>query len=362
MPKPIKQLADYFGAHLSPQRDAHERDRARQRAAIAGVFAAVSGWASWSDAAAGGFERLVPWLSLAYALYALFHLKVLLSRPRQGVIAQYAFIVLDSALTVLAMTGAPALLAACYPVLMVQIVRCGMRYGLRTMWLAWAGGALAAAVLMPLSPFWMAETQLLKSFMLMMLIVPLLFGPLIRTLHQVTDELRTAAGSDPLTGLGNRRMLQEHMRMARARSERDGTMLALIVFDLDNFKRVNDTLGHATGDRLLVRVAEAIRANCRASDVVARVGGDEFVLLIEGLSALGGREQAETVAAKILTRIKAEADALVPGTGVSASAGVRCWAHVVDAQADEADLLARADEAMYEAKRNGKGCVVTSLA
>jgi diguanylate cyclase (GGDEF)-like protein len=358
----LRQLADYFGAHLTPQRDAHERDRARQRAVIAGTFALVSAWSVWQQADPLPFERWVPWLSLAYALYALFHLKVTLSRPKQLVLWQYTFIVLDSALTVLAMAGAPAMLAALYPVLMVQIVRCGMRYGLRTMWLAWGGGALAALVLLPRSPFWMAEGQLLKSFVLMMLVVPLLFGPLIRTLHRMTDELRTAAGSDPLTGLGNRRLLEEHMRMARARSERDGTMLALIVFDLDNFKRVNDTLGHATGDQLLVRVAQALRANCRASDVIARVGGDEFVLLVEGLSPLGGRQQAEAMALKIQARIRAEAEAFVPGAGVSASAGVRCWSHVLDARTEVADLLATADEAMYEAKRAGKDRIATCKA
>ena len=351
---PIPPLADYFGAHTVLHRDEHERDRARQRAVIAMVFALASGWAVWSAGADDGFERLVPWLSAAYAAYAMFHLKVMLSRARRGVLAQYVFIVLDSVLTIVAVTGAPTVLAAFYPVLMVQIVRCGMRYGIRTMWLSWGAGAAAAAMAMPASPFWMSEPQLLRSFAFMMIVIPLLFGPLIRRLHAATDELRAAAGSDALTGLGNRRMLEEHLKLARARSERDGNMLAVIVFDLDNFKRVNDTLGHATGDRLLERVAAVIRGSCRASDFVARVGGDEFVLLLEGLNPLAGRSQAEAVAAKIVAGITREAEAFVPGLGVSASAGLHVWAHAVDAQAASGDLIAAADAAMYRAKRNGK--------
>ena len=358
----LHQLADYFGAHGSPARDAHERDRARQRTAIALAFALVIGLNHLLGGPADPLDLPIAAASVAYGVLALGYLKFVLAKEGSRAWAQYAFLLCDPVMTVVVIVGTPQLLAAFYPILMVQIVRTGMRYGMRVMWLSWAAGALGAALLMPLSPFWMGEVQMLRSFVAMMLVVPVLFGPLIRTLHHVTDELRTAAGSDPLTGLGNRRMLGEHLRLAQQRSRRDATLLAVILFDLDHFKRVNDTLGHAAGDRLLAEVSAAIRNNCRAGDFLARVGGDEFVLLVEGLSRRSGRQQAHEIAQKIVVVIEASAEAVAPGAGVSASAGVHCWAYDDDVDVAEAELVASADRAMYCAKHGGKARVAMSAA
>jgi len=354
----LQRFISYVGAHNAQQRDAHERDRARQRAVISAAFAAMTAWGAWRAPVPSLLDAAVPVLSLCYTLVAVLHLKFVLSRRRAGVTSQYVFIVLDSAVTVLACVGAPAVLAAFYPVLMVQIVRCGMRYGLRTMWLSWASGALAAAALLPLSDFWVAQEQLLRSFLIMMVVIPVLFGPLIRTLHRVTSELRVAAGSDPLTGLSNRRTLTEHIRLARERCEREGTLLAVMLFDLDNFKVVNDTLGHAIGDQLLERVAAAIQRCCRSGDFLARIGGDEFVLLVEGLPPATGRQRAQAIADKVVAVVQATADELVPVAEVSASAGIYCWAAGEPAAAADTDLIELADRAMYAAKRGGKGRAV----
>lgn len=367
------KLADHVGAHRAPNLDAHERDRARQRVMIAAVFGLAAAWAAFDASRAGPVPALlllVPILSVGYALTALVHLRWLL--PRRGVTlgGQYSFIVLDSVLTVTSLVGAPSVLAPFYPVLMVQIVRCGMRYGLRTLWLAWAAAVLAAAVLMPFSSFWTTEVGLLRSFMVMMVIIPVLFGPLVQSLHRITDELRGAAGTDPHTGLANRRSLFEQLRLARARNAREGTMLAVMLFDLDHFKAVNDTLGHAVGDRLLAVVADTLRSHARPGELVARLGGDEFVVLAEGLPVIAGVAQARDRAVQLVARIEAAAQPLAPGLGVSASAGVHCWA--VGAQAPRADatpavdrdvdsdLLAQADRAMYESKRAGKGRVAVT--
>jgi diguanylate cyclase (GGDEF)-like protein len=302
-------------------------------------------------------EWLVPVASLAYCLVAVAHLKWVLARGPASVASQYLFIVLDSVVTVVAFVGAPTTLGPLYSVLMVQIVRCGMRYGLRTMWLSWASAAVTAALLMPLSPYWMREALLLHSFVTMMIVIPVLFVPMLRRLHRVAEELRIAAGSDPLTGLSNRRMLDEHIRLARARCERQGSMLAVMLFDLDNFKGVNDGFGHAMGDRLLERVAQAIQRSCREQDFLARIGGDEFVLLVEGLPLPLGRERALAIADKVVAAVQATADELVPGAGVSASAGVHCWSATGSVDDPVEDLVEQADRAMYLAKRSGKARV-----
>ena len=340
----------------------HERDRARQRMVIASFFGLLTAGHAAYVGSQDLVHRLVPILSFAYAAYALFHLRVVLSRDWAGAGAQYVFIVLDSLITVVFLVGAPAVMSPLYPVLMVQIVRSGIRYGMRTMWLSWLAGAAAALALMPLSEFWRTEVQMLRSFAVMMLIIPLLMGPLIRRLHQVTSELRASADADPLTGLANRRCLAERIRQAQERSARDGTLLALIMLDLDNFKRVNDSMGHAQGDLILERVAAIAQAGCRGNDLVARVGGDEFVVLVEGLPLRKGRQLAQALAHRLVGAIQADAEQLAPGTGVSASAGLTYWADGHDALIGAAELLAQADQAMYRAKRASKARLATTEA
>ena len=242
-----------------------------------------------------------------------------------------------------------------------------MRYGERSLWLAWGAAVLAAAALLPFSAFWRGDSGLLHSFVVMMVIIPVLFGPLVRTLHRSAGALRDAAGADALTGLGNRRTLTTQLHTARQRSVRDQTMLAVMLFDLDNFKRVNDTLGHGAGDRLLIAVADVLRAGNRPGDGIARLGGDEFVVLLQDLPVTTGVALARDRATQLVQQIGAAAQALAPGLAVSASAGVHCWTGSPESAAaeagplDESDLLIQADRAMYECKRAGKGRVAITI-
>lgn len=348
------RVAAYFGAHRVDGLDGHERDRARQRIAMAVAIALlVAGQIAWGDAREPT-AWLVLALSSAYALVAAAHLRWVLAAGRRWAAGQYLLIVCDSVLTVVALVGAPQLLGPLYPVLIVQIVRCGMRYGMRTLWLAWGAAALAAAALMPFSVFWLAEPLLLRSFVVTMLVIPLLMGPLIRRLQQANEALREEAGTDPLTGAGNRRLLERELANALESSRHGGGMTALLLFDLDNFKRVNDQFGHDRGDALLVRVVECMRARARAGDVVGRIGGDEFVLLLHGLPAEGGIGRARALADAVVGEVRLQAELLVPGQGVSASAGISCWAPHHGPAPSPAQLLRQADEAMYAAKRAGK--------
>lgn len=348
----LLDLAEWFGAHQVAQRDAHERDRARQRIVIAGVIALLVAGHAWVAGAPTALGMLLTSLCAGYGAYALFHLKVVLAREHAGLVAQYLLIVIDSAFTVIAIAGAPQVLATLYPVLMVQIVRCGMRYGMRTLWLSWGAAAVTALVSLPMSDFWRANLLLLQSFAVMLLLIPPLMAPLIKRLHQANAELRAAADADPLTGLGNRRGLHEQIVQAQARGMRDDTLLALVLIDLDNFKRVNDTLGHAQGDRLLQSVAACMRRASRDGDPVLRLGGDEFMLLVTGLPVDTGPARAQAIADAAAMQISMAAEGLAPGLGVTASAGVCCWSPYRDAGLGAAEWLALADAAMYEKKRS----------
>lgn len=162
-------------------------------------------------------------------------------------------------------------------------------------------------------------------------------------------ELQRAALYDALTGLGNRVLLQDRLEQAMARSARHGTCLAVAMLDLDGFKAVNDTHGHATGDRLLVALAQRLRATVREADTVVRLGGDEFVVLLPDLSR---PEDARPLVQRLLDVVARPVDDPVGPLQVSASAGLTY--HPQAQPADGAALLQQADQAMYEAKRAGR--------
>nr|WP_239523644.1 GGDEF domain-containing protein [Geodermatophilus normandii] len=164
-------------------------------------------------------------------------------------------------------------------------------------------------------------------------------------------QLRHLAFTDPLTGLANRSLLLDRLEHALSLHARDGRPIAVVFLDLDDFKSVNDTLGHAAGDDLLRHVAGRLRGALRGGDTVARLGGDEFAALLED----GGdpREAAARIAAAmdLPFPVAGSLRAMGASTGVVAlSAG--------DAAAGADELMARADAAMYAAKRAGKGRVV----
>ena len=177
--------------------------------------------------------------------------------------------------------------------------------------------------------------------------------------RDITDRKRTEAEIerlafyDELTGLPNRRLLLERLERAAAACERNASHGALLFLDLDNFKRVNDTLGHEWGDRLLAQAGERLACCVRATDTVARLGGDEFVVVLQGLH---GKEtdaaaEAETVAQKILLSLNQSYDLQGSEMHSTPSIGIAMF-HSTQQAVQE--LLQRADLAMYQAKAQGR--------
>lgn len=149
------------------------------------------------------------------------------------------------------------------------------------------------------------------------------------------------ARTDVLTGLLNRRAMDERIETELARIERLDRPLSLLLIDLDEFKQVNDTLGHAVGDDLLRATADTMRRVARAADEAGRLGGDEFALLLPGTPRAG----AETVALRLRDELSALDHAVSASVGIATIDG--------DAVPTVAELVGRADEAMYAAKREG---------
>ncbi len=179
------------------------------------------------------------------------------------------------------------------------------------------------------------------------------------------DELHEIAFHDALTGLPNRLMLNDRIKHATASSKRSGLFCALMFIDLDNFKSLNDTHGHEVGDLLLIEVAHRLTDCVREVDTVARVGGDEFVVMLSELRAdrHESAEQAAGVAEKIRTSLAVpyrlvvsrpgQADAIVEHY-CSVSIGVVMF---VNHETSQVDILKRADSAMYQAKDAGRNTV-----
>ena len=171
-----------------------------------------------------------------------------------------------------------------------------------------------------------------------------------RLLRESEERFRHMAQHDALTGLPTRMLLHDRLQMALERGRRSKTKLAVLMIDLDNFKHVNDSFGHDAGDLTLRTTAERILESIRSSDTAARMGGDEFVVL---LSDIADDHEAEVIAARIrkaLSHPVKSADREVP---ISASIGV-CT--VADGEIDASMLLKKVDVAMYHAKARGRNC------
>jgi diguanylate cyclase (GGDEF)-like protein/PAS domain S-box-containing protein len=159
-------------------------------------------------------------------------------------------------------------------------------------------------------------------------------------------QLHALAHSDHLTGLPNRRSYEERLAQAIGRSRRSGMALALVYLDVDNFKQINDTLGHAVGDGVLSAVARRLTGAVRSTDTVARLAGDEFVIVLE---QVGSPLECERIAAKLLDAIRPQLEVDGHALHVTTSIGV-AWCP----RPEQGALAHAADEALYASKRAGR--------
>lgn len=165
---------------------------------------------------------------------------------------------------------------------------------------------------------------------------------------QAEEKLARHAYYDNLTDLPNRRLFRNHLNQALALACRNQRRLAVLFVDLDHFKAINDTWGHAVGDRLLQSAAKWLKSCLRASDIVARLGGDEFIIL---LPEIGQPEDATTVAEKLLSALGKPFR--IEGREIFTSASIGISLYPDDG--DEAEVLMKnADQAMYCVKQEGR--------
>ncbi len=174
-----------------------------------------------------------------------------------------------------------------------------------------------------------------------------------RRLEKQAAELERLSNLDGLTGLHNRRSLDQRLDSEVDRARRGGSALSLVMLDIDNFKDVNDRYSHTIGDEVLKRLAQVLRDHTRSIDLSARFGGEEFVVLLPGTDPAGAHLVAENIRAAFEAVPWA---AVHPGMAITVSAGVA----TIRAEDDGSTLLARADAQLYRAKLSGKNCVCIS--
>lgn len=173
---------------------------------------------------------------------------------------------------------------------------------------------------------------------------------------KLTDELRQMAAIDGLTGLANRRAFDRELQREWQRAQRDGHPLALLLIDVDHFKKYNDHYGHPAGDACLQAVAQALKsASPRAADLAARYGGEEFALLLPQTD-LAGAELVARRALDAVARLALPHAASPTGPGVSISVGLSLREPGATDPSQPSTLLAQADGALYAAKAGGRAC------
>jgi diguanylate cyclase (GGDEF)-like protein/PAS domain S-box-containing protein len=184
----------------------------------------------------------------------------------------------------------------------------------------------------------------------------LLAGSAVRIVRMVLDyaayarEMAHQARTDPLTGLLNRRAFLEETRRYITRLDREAAVATLMFVDLDGFKAINDRLGHAAGDQVLVHFADILRKLVRPSDLIARLGGDEFAVWLSGTEQMAAAERADYLCRNAPNELETLLSQPLPGLGASVGIATRS----LGSEESIEDLIRRADMAMYEVKRGGR--------
>jgi diguanylate cyclase (GGDEF)-like protein len=196
--------------------------------------------------------------------------------------------------------------------------------------------------------------QSLVILLMVFLSMALNFGFLLMSIDRLRNEVADLALLDDLTGVGNRRHLLQRLTEECARSDRNGEAFALLVIDLDGFKGINDTHGHAAGDACLQHFTLMAQTRLRPGDMLARTGGDEFCIVLPSSTL---REGA-MIARRVLEVCRADAEQCTgPDIPIAVSIGVAQWTREIGMHPDR--LIAAADHALYDAKKGGKNGYAT---
>ena len=296
--------------------------------------------------------------AIVFPLYAAGYLLLVRLRPvpthgRRGI----AVVVDTLANVYITYFGGP--FAAYAGFLFLVTIGWGLRFGRHYLFLATGIAIAGMACNLALSPYWQ-ENLLFGATIIFGMIANTVNAAILqgriasvnRQLAEKVEEISRLAWQDQLTKLPNRPYFRDRLVQMLATAARNGRQVALLLFDIDGFKAVNDTLGHEAGDNLLREIAERVSRRVRQADTFARVGGDEFVILLD---IVHDRNDAVPVAETVVAAIAEIGIFADQGLRIGASVGIACSGALAGRERIADELMIRADRAMYEAKRAGKG-------
>lgn len=341
----------------SPWKDSNEREHALVRLgmAVAAVLIGIPVYALSDDVSV--IKRLLP-VGIGYVLYSalivwLTGRSAALNEKRLALTTIFDPMLLGA---VLYFGGKPAV-----PFLwgyFWYIVGAAGRYGRTWLLVSTAASMVSLGLVIAAEPYWNREWVFGIGLILAFVGTAIYLSVLLGRLASLNLQLKEMATHDPLTGLATRTLLDEFLANTISRCDRERIPAALLVIDLDGFKPINDNFGHRVGDKLLQRFAREVERNLRGHDLFARVGGDEFVIMLNDANA---RESVTRVSTMVLETL--DAIDMIDGHRIDVSASVGIVIYPLTGQrklASANELLDLADAAMYEAKRKGGRCVCHS--
>lgn len=294
------------------------------------------------------------WFLLGFIALSLTILVLIIVHPRVSSVRRYAGMIADLSGTAIVMylLGEPAKIFIF--IYLWIIIGNGLRYGQHYLYVAMVLGLVSYLIMLLNTAYWQQDVYLAIGYLGCMIILPLFFSSLLKKLNttnaelaKLAEQLRKLATHDSLTGLPNRFLFTESLDHELSLAQRHQEKLAVMFIDLDGFKEINDTHGHQSGDIVLKTVASRLLTHVRKSDLVARLAGDEFVVLLTDVNC----ETAKHVAHKLIHDIRTAILVADCSVVVTASIGIAVYP---DSGSTANDIMAKADMAMYRCKQQGK--------
>lgn len=295
----------------------------------------------------------------SYGLLSVIYLIYVLTKPGNFSTRRYTMIILDQVVCSLVLYFTSGSAVIFFSLYVWASLGSGMRFGRRYMLVAVAASALGFLAATWGSKYWHESLDIGLGILLGLIFIPLQVLKLQRKLEVVNAklylqaaELVLSATHDKLTGLPNRSLFYDRLSQGMARTQRSEGHLALLFFDLDKFKEVNDTLGHNVGDKILMEVACRIQQHVRTSDTFSRHGGDEFIMILNDIKDINDCTRMADIILKEVASIK-EMDG--HEINISSSIGIAVYPSK-EMHNDPDALVNQADQAMYDAKKKGRNC------
>lgn len=223
----------------------------------------------------------------------------------------------------------------------------GFRFGPRYLYLSTILSVSGFTFALVTSEYWTMHRTMGIGLLIVLIVIPVYFATLVRQLHTALARLHTVANHDTLTGLPNRHSFYEQLQLTLRLAKRKNASFAVAFVDLDGFKPINDALGHAAGDTVLKSVANRLKQCVRNDDIVARFGGDEFVIILSDIHKTAIPSIARKIVDTIAKPLKLDDQTVIP----TSSMGIATYP---DNGQSVDELIAHADAAMYKSKRTGR--------